>query len=73
MKIKTDSLLGPHVDLDGACNESTLRIRVFYAGPGRLTLTIKERRSERSITVAAADLIEAVRKLVPETREQSHG
>jgi hypothetical protein len=63
--MKTDATIGPHVDLECELFDGVLRIRQFYAGPGHVTLLMKQGRREVSMSVSAAQLIEAVKKLCP--------
>ncbi len=68
-RLKTDGINGPHVILEEPIANyrvpASLMIRSFYAGPGQVMLLLKRGRSVSSIIVDAADLIEAVQKLVP--------
>ena len=63
--LKTDHINGPHAVLDGLGYEATLTVRAFYAGPGKTTLLMRIGRRTMTITIDAADLVDAVSKLVP--------
>lgn len=69
-RIQTDEINGPHVVLDSDCagysgEGATLQVRTFYAGPGKVCLTMKDGRRIQTIVVGAAELIDAVQALVP--------
>lgn len=67
--LQTDEINGPHVVLEDEgqyfARETTLRVRHFYAGSGKIVLQIRERRRSMEVIIDAADLIEAVSKLMP--------
>lgn len=66
----TDEINGPHFLLEAVGEDWNptpphLRVRSFYAGAGKVHLTIKDGRKAQEIIVDAADLIDAIRRLVP--------
>lgn len=68
MKLLTDHINGPHVILEDLwpASDATLMIRQFHAGAGKVALKLRDGRKEVWLTVSAAELIEAVKALVPE-------
>ena len=65
LKFKTDATTGPHIDMPCSMFDGVLRLRQFYSGPGHVTLLMKQGRRELQMSVSAAELIEAVKKLCP--------
>lgn len=69
LPMKVDKITGPHFEFYDVGGDMSLTVRQMYAGPGKVTLIVESGRKRMGVTVDAADLIEAITRLVPASQK----